>query len=189
MNKNMLLGVAAAMGTALGAVIGTVIRQPEINKLKKQIKTLQANMAELEDVIERQNDEIARLYASYRAIGALRFLKKSEARASLKEALILQYATVEYLELVLACARGNAELCDADIHFYKAYGRLVSESDASPADQQLVESYVMGKHSFSINALHQADPWPVVRRIENYDKLKKKRMSRLPFEKKDDEEE
>lgn len=44
MNKNMLLGVAAAMGTALGAVIGTVIRQPEINKLKKQIKTLQAGL-------------------------------------------------------------------------------------------------------------------------------------------------
>lgn len=186
MNKSMLIGLASLMGTAFGVVVGAVMRQPEINKLKKQVKVLQSNMAELEAVVERQNAEISRLYASYKTIGALQFLKKREAKIELKEALILQYATVEYLSLVLACASGAGKLTESDVEFYKAYGKLVSSESLEGEDRKTVERYVRTRHSSEIESLCQADTEFVMNEVRNYGKASNDGLRRLklPFRRK-----
>ena len=61
MNNKVMIAIGAALGLGGGVGIGLLLRQPEINKLHKQVKMLQGDVGRLQSVIEEQNQEIAQL--------------------------------------------------------------------------------------------------------------------------------
>ena len=78
----------ALVGTLCGAggfVAGALVRQPEINKLQKQVACLQADVEELKQVAAEQNDEIKQMLLNYRALGVFAFQQKKELRPLMME--------------------------------------------------------------------------------------------------------
>ena len=94
----------ALVGTLCGAggfVAGALVRQPEINKLQKQVACLQADVEELKQVAAEQNDEIKQMLLNYRALGVFAFQQKKELKSEIQDELVCQYASNDYLTLLI----------------------------------------------------------------------------------------
>jgi hypothetical protein len=92
-----ILGCLLTIGTFL---LGFLIRQPKINKLKKQVVILQKDNNILLDLCQSKQAEFRELLVQHKALKALNFRKKTASKEKLKENLILQYALRNYLELL-----------------------------------------------------------------------------------------
>ena len=69
----LYIGIAAGSGLA-GFVAGALSRQPEINELKKQVKSLQKEVERLQAVISVQNQQINELKIRYTALKGWQFV-------------------------------------------------------------------------------------------------------------------
>ena len=83
-----------------GFFAGGLIRQPGINKLRKQVQLLQSDNKKLQKSIKRYQDSFDDLYLQYKGLKVLELKNKIEYKDKLKNNLVLQYGIKDYLELL-----------------------------------------------------------------------------------------
>ena len=93
-----IIGGLIGIGSFL---LGFLIRQPQINKLKKQVELLQKDNSKLIGLIEARQAEYKELLVQHKALKALQHRKKAASKELLAENLVMQYAIREYLSLLL----------------------------------------------------------------------------------------
>lgn len=175
-----------------GLITGILIRQPEINKLQKLVKRLQKEIDRLEQAVQEQNDEIAALMVEYRALKIYQFSRRKELREGIQDELVFQYATADYLNLLLDYVNADVEMTKDDIRFYETYGKMIAEKPIDYKEKQFIRDYVRARHSLEIDRLEQCETQPVISRIREYDKKpekpRKRRFGRTKKDPEDDEE-
>ena len=82
-----LLGVLIAIFSFL---TGFLIRQPKINKLKKQVELLQKDNRKLIEMITDKQQNYQELLVQHKALKALQFRKKSAIKEQMIENLVMQ---------------------------------------------------------------------------------------------------
>lgn len=184
----LIAAIGGILGAGAGLVAGVLIRQPEINKLKKQVKSLQRQVGALQEAVKAQNEEIAALLLKLKSLKIYQVVKKHEVKNEIREALLVQYASKDYLQLVLECARGAYQMDKEDIRFYNAYNKLLAEKKLSQKEQSCIDEYVQEHHQAELSSLQECDIQPVLDEIESFEKEepKPKKKFRLPFRKKKD---
>lgn len=148
-------GVAIATGLGgliVGFVGGALSRQPEINELKKQVKSLQGEVDRLQGVIRIQNNQIHELEVRYVALKGWNYIEKAKQRNYIKGCYMFQYAFKEYLEMLIEANDSNkVNLNDREIKFYNAFGTIFNKADITEKNRSIVIEYVKEKYGNKID--------------------------------------
>ena len=149
-----LLGILAGIGIFFA---GFMARQPQINKLKKQVEKLQKDNKKLIELIESKQSAYRELLVQHKALKALQHKKKAESKELLESNLVFQYAIREYLELLLKRVKYEKELAKEEIVFFDTFEKAIDGKELKAIDFAKVREYVMDKHSLSIKKLKECD--------------------------------
>lgn len=168
--QKLIAAVSALIGSAVGFAGGLLFRQPEINRLHDQIKKLQANVDQLQGIVEEQNNEIELLITRYNSLGFFQFTERKELKERLEEELFGQYAVADYVNLLITCVNGDYEMDADDIKFYKGFGKILGNKVISYQEKQFVRSYVMKRHGREISALQECKPDAILQQLRSYNK-------------------
>ena len=169
-DKRLIAAISALIGGAGGLAAGLLLRQPEINRLHAQIKALQANVDQLQGIVEEQNNEIEILIERYKALGFLQFSERKKLKEELEDELLEQYAVAEYIGLLISCVNGDREMDPEDVKFYKGFGKMLANKVIGYQEKQLVRSYVMARHGAEIKALKECNPDDFLQQLRSYSK-------------------
>ena len=113
---------------------GFFIRQPKINKLKKQISRLEREFRNQTDLNSKLQGEFEELFIQYKALRVIDIMKKTESKEKIKGNLIMQYALREYLELLIRRVKKKEELEKEEIQFLDAFEDVVNGKQLSSGD-------------------------------------------------------
>lgn len=131
---------------AVAAALGALSRQPEINKLHQQVRILQLHDAELQATIIRQNELIVRLINELDRVKSQSAILEAEAEARVREALIMQYAAADYVNIVTATLVNEYEPAEREWTFIDIYGKVVKGEELEDGDRKRLASFVMVRH-------------------------------------------
>lgn len=140
---------AAAVG---GLVVGALVRQPEINRLKEQVRTLQKEIVRLQSVLKEQQRQINEFKIRLQTLKAHSFVERQRLQGITRGFLYLQYGFKEYVELTLQQARGR-ELPESELAFYNIFNALMSEQEVGDEQKLLVARYVKDRYGYQIDHL------------------------------------
>ena len=136
----------AAIG---GGIIGALARQPEVNRLKKQVRLLQNEVDRLHGIISGQMREISELYIRYKALKGLRFSERAAQKKNIKGHLLHLYSYKEYIELLCFQAKGN-ELNNSQKGFFNAYELMLDGNDIPMENYLSIKNYISEKYAYEI---------------------------------------
>lgn len=151
-----------------GLVAGALSRQPEINRLKEQVKILQSEIIRLQGVIKEQQRQIEELKIRFNTLKASNFIEKKRILGITKGFLYLQYAFREYVELTIVQARGK-ELRGDELRFYITFNCLMNEQDMPVEERLFVAQYVSSIYKYQIDnllPLSDSDQEALIKRVE-----------------------
>lgn len=154
--------IISALG---GAIVGGLARQPEINRLKKQVKLLQQEIGRLQRIVAEQNRQIQELTIRYKSLKAWQFSEKAQSKARTRGAVMHQYSFKEYVDLLCLQAKGSP-ISEAERRFFNAYENLLSGSDSSVDEKIVIRDYIVQKYSYEIRNLIPLDSERVTEVVE-----------------------
>lgn len=161
MMKKLVYAIIAAL-IAIGSFLtGFLIRQPKINKLKKQIEMLQQDNSKLLKLIDENRQNYQELLIQHKALKALQFRKKAALKEQLTESLVMQYAIKEYLSLLLKSGKYNNELEKHEIIFFNAFEKFIDGKKISTSDKVKIRDYITEKYKNEIKHLKECEYAPV----------------------------
>ena len=155
--KKAAIPLAAAIAALGGFVLGGLVRQPEVNDLKNQVKQLKKQQEHLIRVVNAQNEEIQDLLDRYHALNTYQVFQRSGMKSQLRDSLVFQYATADYLELMISCIESNEDPSEPESAFYFAFTKMLAGKKLSDDEMIAVKDHVMSRHKAEINALVPCD--------------------------------
>lgn len=159
--------VASLAGAIAGFVAGALSRQPEINELKKQVKSLQKEVERLQNIIEIQNSQIKELKIRYTALKGWQFLERNRQRGYIKGSLMYGYALKEYLWMLIEANENNkVDLNTIEIEFYNAFGTIINKGEITSKTRKVVIDYVKEKYNTEIDRFIEPDFCTIIDYLE-----------------------
>ena len=155
--KKLYYALIGALIAIASFITGFLIRQPKINKLKKQLELLQSDNHKLLDMVNEKKKEYQELHVQHMALKALQFRKKSASKERIVENLIMQYAIHAYLTLLIKSGRYEKELCKDEIIFFNAFEKVINGKKLSSGDKVKIRDYVMDCYSAEIKKLNECE--------------------------------
>jgi hypothetical protein len=134
-----------------GFTVGALFRQPEINRLKKQVRQLQNNQGELYSTIKEQQRQVDVLKYEYNALQFYQFAKKQDNRKIYKEELLKVYMYKEYVDILYEQLASDKEL-DKDRNTYFSIMNDFFEDNKKVSEAQMKEAqqYILAKYNKEI---------------------------------------
>lgn len=157
--------IPVLLGTLGGVVAGALLRQPEINRLRKQVQVLQAEIQRLQALVEEQNRQIQELTVRYKTLKAWSFVEKAKQRARLEGAVMHQWAFKEYVELLCAQA-SERPLSEEERAFFNAYENLLAGLHGDKDERLIIRNYIRSKYRHEIERLVTVDASRLVASVE-----------------------
>lgn len=165
--KKLLYSILAAL-IGLGAFLaGILIRQPRINKLKKQVETLQKDNSRLISLCESKQNEYRELLVQHKALKAFQFRKKAVLHDKMVESISMQYAIKDYVSLLIKRVKHEQELSKEEIMFFNAFEKVIDGKTISINDKVKILSYVKAQHETEIKQLKDCDFASILNELED----------------------
>lgn len=155
-------GAALTIG---GAIAGALLRQPEINKLKKEVQRLQDQVEELQALLTKQNDTIIQLKTENKRLRATNFIQKHRNNKRTKGVIIFQYAYKDFITITFKQAR-EENLSEQEMTFFNLFDRMIHGEDVTMAEKGLVKLYVEERYPYQIKHLIAIDTEEVIGEVE-----------------------
>ena len=152
----ILVGGLAGSG---GFIAGFLSRQPEINRLHKQVKQLQDENSALRKMLDEQKEKIEEQQNELRAYKFFNYIKKRQKKMALRRELIIQYAMKEYLEILIEkdANRKNKDykLSEEKEKFFDLMDKYIDNGDKGDDDKEeklFLDQYVWDKYKEEIKS-------------------------------------
>lgn len=158
----LLVPLFAAGG---GFIAGALSRQPEINRLKQQVRTLQAEIVRLQGIVQEQDRQVNELKIRYKQLKAFQFSERERQAATARGAIIHQYCFVEYVDLLCAQTRGHT-LTTAETRFFNIYEGLLENNEFTTEAVLELRDFIMSKYGNQIKNLIAVDSSRIFRELE-----------------------
>lgn len=155
--KKLIYGLLTALIAIATFLTGFLIRQPKINKLKKQLELLQHDNKKLVGMVDEKKKEYQELHIQHMALKALQFRKKAASKERLQENLVMQYAIHSYISLLIKCGRLEQTLEKNEIIFFNAFEKVINGKKISTSDKVKIREYIMESHGNDIKALKECE--------------------------------
>ena len=148
-------------------LVGFFVRQPSVNKLKKQVKIMQKEIENLQSAMKGYQDVYSDMYVQYKKLKVIQIKQKAEIEGKLKDNLILQYGLKDYLTLLFDVVKKERKLSRIENIFYKSFDSVIEGKKVGKKEFENIKEYVLEKHKKEINSLKICDC------TEEYEKLEK----------------
>lgn len=151
-----------------GLVIGALSRQPEINKLKEQVRVLQTQVSRLQATIHEQQRQIEELKIRVNTLKAWNFVEKRRALGITRGYLILQYGFKEYVELTILQARGQS-VSEEEQRFFNVFNLMITGSAIEEEDKAFIKLFISSRYRYQIEnliAMDDAAQNELIRKVE-----------------------
>lgn len=155
--KKILSWIWIPFAAIAGFFIGFFVRQPKINKLKKQVLSLQKQLGNLQSKMIGYQESFDDLFIQYKGLKVLQLKKKAEYEGKLKDNLILQYGMKAYLEMLLDTVKNSRKLTSDEFTFYRAFDDVIEGKQVGTSAFSKIKDYVASKYKREINALTPCD--------------------------------
>ncbi len=150
--------ISSLILTSLGVIGGALLRQPEINRLKKDIENLKKEYADLEKKLETQDNQIRELKIRYLTLKGWQFLQKFKERRYMRGCIIYEYALKEYIPILKKAERTeNLNMDTKESLFYAAFDRILNKGVMKDKDRSSVMNYILEKYKKDINNYQELD--------------------------------
>ena len=159
--------VVGALGVLGGTIIGALSMQPGINKLKKQVKQLQAEIQKLQELRVEQDKQIKVLLVRYKGLKAYQFSTKYSVRKNIRSQLIYQYGTRDYLNLLVNRINGEKDTAKEDTVFCNIFNKIIEGDPVTDEEKQAVKEYILIKHKKEIRSLLECDTAQAFERLKS----------------------
>lgn len=166
--KKILNWVTGGFLVVGGFFIGVLVRQPRINKLKKQIKILQKQLAALQDKMIGYQEAFDALLIQYKGLKVLQLKKRAECEGKLKDNLILQYGMKDYLTLLFDIVKNGRKLSKEEIVFFESFENVIEGKEISEKTFMKIKEFVITRHKNEIAALEHCNCSLEFQRIQEY---------------------
>lgn len=166
------------IGLTGGGLLGALSRQPEINRLKEQVRKLQAEVDRLNRLISEQDRQIQGLRMKYDVLRGKSIMEEAKAKGQLKGAIMYSYCLKEYLDInfkVLSTKQeGDTQrqlaLTDQEYAFFEGFGQVLRGAVADERQEKvkrvLIREYIRSKYSSEIDNLIECNLNLAMARIE-----------------------
>jgi len=165
--KKIIYWLLGALIAVVSFLTGFLIRQPKINKLKKQIELLQKDNRRLIEMITDKQKNYQELLVQHKALKALQFRKKSAIKEQMTENLVMQYAIRAYLTLLLKNGRYEKPLERDEIIFFKSFEKVIDGKKVSTSDKVKIRDYIMNHYAHEIKQLKECEFISILEEIKN----------------------
>lgn len=161
----ILVSIITGLG---GIIVGALSRQPEVNRLKAQVKTLQAEIHRLQNVIKEQDRQIRELKIRYNALKAYHFVERAKQKSRVKGVIMFQYAFKEYMDLLIAQARkNNIQLSKEELYFFNTFERLMNNNEVTIEEKLYIREYIRDKYNYQIDHFIEPNNEEIIEKVEN----------------------
>ena len=161
--------VAVLISVLGGATAGALSRQPEINRLKAQVRKLQAEVERLQNAIRMQDRQIKQLLVQYKGLKAYQFNARNKARNYTRGALIFQYAYKEYLGLLMRSVDTGRSSCRRRKQFSLIYLiKSLTDSRLAIVKRKPSKEYILYRYKTQIDNLQECDCNGMVEKLRDY---------------------
>ncbi len=135
-----------------GAVLGFALRQPEINRLKKQVRELQRDNSKLRKIMCEQQEAYENLLVAYGELKFYQLIEKRKLKQNMRGQLLLGYEYKEYVDLLLKVVQDNGDenLTDRQKAFFELCTQWLEEGELSGKERKAMDSYIMSKYKKEI---------------------------------------
>ena len=164
---NKILSIVVLIASTLAALFtGILIRQPKINKLKKQVQSLQAKNIQLYEMREQQQQQINEMFIEYQAFKIGHHKEKLKCKENIKGLLVYQYASKEYLTLLIDRVKNNKKIDKDALPFFSAFEQFIDGKDVSEKDAEIIKDFIVNKYGSEIEKLKECDYGYLLEEIE-----------------------
>lgn len=165
--KKIIYGIIGFFLMLGGFLTGFLIRQPKINKLKKQIELLQKDDRKLIEMINEMRQNYQELLVQHKALKALQYRKKLAIKEKITGNLVMQYAIKAYLTLLLKSGRYEQKLEKDEIVFFEAFEKVIDGKNISTSDKVKIRDYIMEHYGKEIKQLKECEYTAVFEELKN----------------------
>lgn len=155
----LLVPILSAVG---GTIVGALSRQPEINRLKQQVKTLQQEVGRLHRLIDEQDRQIKSLKVQ---VNGMKGYQRVQALGRTKGAVMQQYAFKEYIDLCCEQAK-NRSITEKEGLFFNIYENMLNGVDVDLSSKVFLKEYLLSRYSYQIENFIEIDSNDVISRLE-----------------------
>lgn len=155
----LLVPILTAAG---GAIVGALSRQPEVNRLKKQVKTLQAEVERLHKLIDEQDRQIKSLKMQ---VSGLKGYQRTQALGRTKGAVMQQYAFKEYIDLCCEQAKDKI-ITEKEKTFFNIYENMINGIKVNVEAKVFLKEYLFNRYGHQIEKLITLDLYEIINRLE-----------------------
>ncbi len=160
--------IATLVLTIFAFFAGFFIRQPKVNKLKKQIELLQKNENILLEMNTKQKEDFKEIYIQLQMLKLHKYKEKAKCKESLKNNLIEQYSLKEYVELLLRRVKKEEKLEKAEIQFINAYSKRLDNQTISSKEMDNICNYITEKYGEEIKKLKECDSESLITELNEF---------------------
>lgn len=163
--KKILYWIIGIISGILMFLTGFLWRQPKINKLKKEVESLQKDNSKLISLCEQQQEQFRELLVQHKAFKVFAFKKKAHTE-KLHANLVLQYAIKEYVSLLVKRVKHQQELEKSEIRFFNIMEKVVEGKDVSTTDKANMRDFIMARHKAEIKSLKECNFEAMMKELE-----------------------
>lgn len=160
-----ILGILMAGGG--GAFAGALARQPEINRLKEQVKQLQAEIKRLQLIVKEQDRQIRELKIRYNGLRAYHFTERARQKGHIKGVIMFQYCYKEYIELLVAQVHNDSSILkEEEKTFFNIFNKIINNQEACANEMVFLREYIRSGYSREIDSLTECNMETVLEKVE-----------------------
>lgn len=136
-------------------MVGGAIRQPEINRLKKQVRDLQNENSKLMRDMKKQQEDVETLLIGYSQMKFYQVLNKSRQKQHIREEILLEYQSKEYIDLLVKVvnAGGNEKLSEEQKQYFELCTRLMEGKYIGEENEKAMKGYILKKYKKEIRTM------------------------------------
>ncbi len=166
---NWIIGVLSA---GLLILFGCLIRQPKMNRLKKQLELLQKDNGKLQILINSQKKEFRELLVQHKTLKAFSLIKRTSSKDRITENLVMQYGLKAYVDLLLKRVKCEQKLTKSEISFFCAYERFINGNSLSTLDKEKIKKYILEHYATDIKNLKECDDATILQAVHSFSESK-----------------
>jgi len=161
-----------AAGAVGGIVVGAVARQPEVNKLHSQVRSLHEETKRLNRLVDEQNRQINVVKTKYDVMNGMNRIKNAKDAGKLKGAVMYSYLLKEYIDVKYRIYNDPEDLTPEEIQFDTCFSKelsgLVPPEDRA-AMKYYLRMYIREKYADQIDNLEECDLSKPLRALNELD--------------------
>lgn len=148
----LTIPLVAVLSASGGTILGCLIRQPEINKLKRQLEDLQKDNSEIKKLMIQQQDALQKLIAEQAQLKFFQIAKRKNMNERIRGVIWEGYLYKEYVDLLDKAIHSGGNECfsEEEKQAFELATSVVEGRELTKEKYNALKDYILFKYKREI---------------------------------------